>query len=219
MRISVRQEGYPYLVNKSIQLLYQFSSSTFEFRNTLVYSCILHNDPGFGVQRCWTKGPPGEQWSPMSNASSLTKAKAWSKWPTFPHCCLLHATQCKGQPSCGPCEKPAKQAEKTPRTLNSLKLSSPKQHVLSLWFIQCFWRKWNSSVASKKDLWLKKNRLYLAEVACKVCSLIPGPIALYFAELILDPVNHCTFLLLGEELHSWNHSQENNSSLPDHPEL
>lgn len=37
--------------------------------------------------------------------------------------------------------------------------------------------------------------------------------------LILDSVNHCTFLLLGEELHSWNHSQENNPSLPDHPEL
>ena len=34
---------------------------------------------------------PGEQWNSMSDASSLTKAKAWNKSPilTFPHCCLI----------------------------------------------------------------------------------------------------------------------------------
>lgn len=116
-------------------------------------------------------------------------------------------------------KKPAKQAEMT-RCFKLKRLSSPKQHVLSLWFTHCFWRKWNASLASKKDLWQKKNRFYLAEGACEVCCLLWQAQLLFILQmLILDSVNRCTFLLLGEELHSWNLSRENNPSLPDHPEL
>lgn len=131
-----------------------------------------------------------------------------------------YAKQCKTWPSQGHHEKDASpRGRKGTKSFKPNMLSSPKQHVLSLWFIQCFWRKWNSSLASKKDLWLQKNRFYLAVGACKVCSVSYQAQLLFILQiLILDPVNHCTFLLLGEELHSWNHSQENNPSLPDHPE-
>lgn len=157
----------------------------------------------------------------MSDTSSLTKAKARSKWPilTFSRCCrILWKTMQGITKSRTPLERNQQKRQKRTRALNSRCFLL--QNSMFFLFGFCFWQRWNSPQASKKDLWLKKNRFYLAVGACKVCSLSwQAPLLFILQMLILDRANHCTFFLLGEELHSWNHSQESNPSLPDHPEL
>lgn len=92
-------------------------------------------------------------------------------WP-FPPVASSYKKQCKAWPSQGHHQKEASKAGRKDTKSFKLKiLSSPKQHVLSLWSTQRFWRKWNFSPASKKDLWLKKSRFYLAAGAYKACSL------------------------------------------------
>lgn len=132
---------------------------------------------------------------------------------------LLQNSAIHSQVKCAPIrKKPAKQTEKT-STLNSLCFHLPN----NMFF---FSGSFGVSNGSEILLWRPRkiydwNRTDFTWQWAQTGLVLSYEAQLLFILqiLILGPVNYHTFLLLGEELHSWNHSQENNPFLPDHPEL
>lgn len=129
------------------------------------------------------------------------KLKARSKWPTqtFPQC---HSILWKTMKGIAKSRHHQKAISKTGRRDKSFKLEmlSSKHHVPSLSASpSSFYSEVKSFSRLPRKIYDWKEQIYLAVGACKVCSLSWQAQLLFILQmLILDSVNHCTFLLLGE---------------------